>query len=144
MLTGRVELLESRYRDTPAVRTYTSRALDRIRALPGVDAAGATTFLPFSWDSDSTVIIPEGHQPAPGESVVSPNRLRVTPGYFEAMRVPLKRGRFFRENDTEGTPKVAEWSNEQAAGEAVLGRRRSNRPPDVPAPACGGSPETGA
>ena len=107
VLTGRVELLESRYRDTPAVRTYTSRALDRIRALPGVDAAGATTFLPFSWDSDSTVIIPEGYQPAPGESVVSPNRLRVTPGYFEAMRVPLKRGRFFRESDTEGTPKVA-------------------------------------
>ena len=51
--------------------------------------------LPFSWDDSSSVIIAEGYVPAPGESVVSPNQLYVTPGYLEAMGVPLKRGRFF-------------------------------------------------
>jgi putative ABC transport system permease protein len=39
---------------------------------------------------------------APGESVVSPNVLFVTPGYLEAMRVPLKRGRLFTESDAPG------------------------------------------
>ena len=43
---------------------------------------------------------------APGESVVSPHQLYVTPGYLEALRVRLKRGRFFTENDTPPAPGV--------------------------------------
>ena len=123
------------------MRAYTSRALERIRALPGVEAAGATTFLPFSWDNSSSVIIPEGYVPAPGESVVSPNQLYVTPGYFEAMRVPLKRGRFFAESDTATRRRSSSSTSSSRSGS---GRRRSDRPPDVPAPASGGSRQTRA
>src|SRR4029453_1502311 len=87
--------------------SYSSRVLERIRALPGVEAAGATSFLPFSYDSSSSVIIPEGYTMAPGESVVSPNQLFVTTGYLEALRVPLKQGRFFTESDnTANAPGV--------------------------------------
>lgn len=106
VLTGRVTPLKARYPDDNALRSYTSRVLERIRALPGVEAAGGTSFLPFSWDSSSSVIIPEGYVMAPGESVVSPNQLYVTPGYLEALRVPLKRGRFFTESDTVNAPGV--------------------------------------
>jgi predicted permease len=107
VLTGRVSPLEAKYRDDAALRSYTNRALERIRALPGVEAAGASSYLPFSWDSSSSVIIPEGYAMAPGESVVSPNQLYVTPGYLEALRVSLKRGRFFTESDAPpGTPVV--------------------------------------
>jgi putative ABC transport system permease protein len=106
VVTGRVSPLESRYPNDAAMRSYVSRALDRVRALPGVEAAGVSTFLPFSWDSSSSVIIPEGYVMAPGESVLSPNQVYVTDGYFEALRVPLKRGRFFTPNDTDGAPKV--------------------------------------
>ena len=91
---------------TPLCGLYTSRALERIRALPGVEAAGGTSFLPFSWDNSSSVIIPEGYVASPGESVVSPNQLYVTPGYLEALRVPLLRGRFFAESDTVDAPGV--------------------------------------
>jgi hypothetical protein len=42
----------------------------------------------------------------PGESVVSPNQLLVTPGYLEALRVPLRRGRFFADSDTADAPGV--------------------------------------
>ena len=98
--------LAARYPDDNALRSYTSRALERIRALPGVEAAGGTSFLPFSWDNSSSVIIPEGYVPSPGESVVSPNQLYVTPGYLEALRVPLLRGRFFAESDTVDAPGV--------------------------------------
>jgi predicted permease len=106
VLTGRVSPLTTRYPDANALRSYTARALDRIRALPGVEAAGATSFLPFSWDGSSSVIIPEGYVVSPGESVVSPNQLYVTPGYLEALRVPLRRGRFFAESDTVNAPGV--------------------------------------
>jgi predicted permease len=74
--------------------------VQRLRLLPGVDAVGATNILPFSDDNSSTVIIPEGYQMAKGESLVSPNQLRATPGYFEAMNIPLRRGRFFSASDT--------------------------------------------
>jgi predicted permease len=106
VLTGRVSPLQSSYPDAAALRSYASRALERIRALPGVEAAGASSFLPFGWDSSSSVIIPEGYVMAPGESVVSPNQLYVTPGYLEALRVRLKRGRFFTESDSPPAPGV--------------------------------------
>jgi predicted permease len=106
VLTGRVAPLPARYPDAAALRSYTGRALERIRALPGVEAAGATSYLPFSWDGSSSVIIAEGYVPSPGESVVSPAQLYVTPGYLEALRVQLKEGRFFAEGDTAGGPGV--------------------------------------
>ena len=91
VLTGRLSPLATRYPDDAALRAYASRALERIRVLPGVEAAGASSYLPFSWDESSSVIIPEGHTMDPGASVVSPNQLVVTPGYLEAMKVALKR-----------------------------------------------------
>jgi predicted permease len=106
VLTGRVTLLRTKYRDDAALRSYAVRALEGIRGLPGVVAAGATSYLPFSTDASSSVIIPEGHATTPGESVVSPNQLYVTPGYLEAMRVPVKRGRLFAESDTHEAPRV--------------------------------------
>jgi putative ABC transport system permease protein len=106
VLTGRLNPLPAAYPNEAALRQYASRALERIRALPGVEAAGATSFLPFSWDNSSSVIIPEGRVMAPGESVVSPNQVYVTPGYLEAMRVRLVRGRFFAESDNENAPGV--------------------------------------
>ena len=52
---GRVSPLETQYPDDAALRSYTARALERIRALPGIEAAGVSSFLPFSWDGSSSV-----------------------------------------------------------------------------------------
>jgi predicted permease len=106
VLTGRVSPLEAAYPNDAALRSYTSRALAGIRSLPGVVSAGATSFLPFSWDNDSGVIVPEGYVMAPGESVVAPSMQSITAGYLETMRVSLQRGRFFTESDTADAPKV--------------------------------------
>jgi putative ABC transport system permease protein len=106
VLTGSVNPPSTRYKDDPSLIDFTSRALERIRAVPGVQAAGVTSDLPFSGGSSSSVIIAEGYTMAPGESVISPNRLRVSPGYFEALGVRLKRGRFFTEADRAGAPRV--------------------------------------
>jgi predicted permease len=106
VLTGRVNPPATRYPDDRTLAEFANRALERIRVLPGVRAAGVTSGLPFSGDSSSSVIIAEGYTMAPGESVISPNQLRVSPGYLEALAVTLKRGRFFTEADRAGAPRV--------------------------------------
>ena len=106
VLTGRVAPIETAYPDDAAVLAYTNRALERIRSLPGVDAAGVSSFLPFGWDDSSSVVVPEGFVPAPGESVVSPHQLYVTPGYLETLGVQVKRGRLFTESDAASAPRV--------------------------------------
>lgn len=106
VLTARTSPLATRYPDDDALRLYATRTLERIRALPGVEAAGITSFLPFGWDDSSSVIVPEGYAPAPGESVISPRQVRATPGYLEALQVRLMRGRLFAESDTAGAPPV--------------------------------------
>ena len=140
VLTGRVSPLETRYADDAALRSYVNRALERIRALPGVEAAGATSYLPFSWDGSSSVIIPEGRSMDPGASVVSPNQLYVTPGYLEAMKVALKRGRLFTDADGPDAPGVVIVDEQLAAlfwpGDDPIGRRLylPDRPEDIVKP----------
>jgi putative ABC transport system permease protein len=106
VLTGSVSLPDARYGTDAKLNEFTSRALERIRQLPGIRAAGATTTMPFGNGADSSAIVAEGYVMAPGESVIAPNSLRITPGYFEALGVPLRRGRFFTESDTAGAPPV--------------------------------------
>jgi predicted permease len=140
VLTGRSSPLASRYPDDAALRSYAARALDRVRALPGVEAAGISSFLPFSWDSNSSVVIPDGYAPKPGESVVSPNQLYVTPGYLEALKVSLERGRLFTESDTAEAPRVVIVDERLAArfwpNQDPIGRHMylPERPDDVTSP----------
>jgi predicted permease len=106
VLTGRVNPPSVRYANDNAVRSFASRTLDGIRQLPGVTAAGITSSLPFGGNNSSNVIVAEGYVPSPGESVISPNFVTATPGYFEAMGITLKRGRFFSESDGAEAPGV--------------------------------------
>ena len=99
VLTASINLPRTRYGDDDKLRTFTDEALRRVRTLPGVSAAGATDTIPFGGNNNDIVIIAEGYQMRPGESLVSPNRVEVTPGYFNAMGIKLIRGRFFDERD---------------------------------------------
>ena len=107
VLTGAVTPPASRYKDDPQLVAFANRLLERVRSLPGVEAAGITSNIPLGSDFNDSVILAEGYVMAPGESVISPINTQVTPGYFEAMRVPLKRGRYFRDSDDAAAPKVA-------------------------------------
>jgi predicted permease len=106
LLTGSVSFPVTRYADETAVRTTVARILERVRSVPGVAAAGFTSTLPISGQHNDSVIIAEGYQMAPGESLISPSQVRVTPGYFEAMRTELRRGRFFDGRDATKTQRV--------------------------------------
>jgi predicted permease len=106
LVTGSVLLPRSRYPEAAEQRSFTARALEQIRVLSGVTAAGATDTLPFSGANSDSVIMAEGYAMQPGESLISPNQASVTPGYFEAMRIPLIEGRFFEERDRDDAPRV--------------------------------------
>jgi predicted permease len=137
VLTATVTLPASRYAGGDELRAFTAEALRRIRALPGVTQAGATRNLPFGGRYTDSVILAEGYQMTPGESVISPSRLEVTPGFCEAMRIPLKRGRVFDERDTKDAQRVvivdARLARRFWPGRDPIGRRvyRPNDPGDV-------------
>jgi predicted permease len=134
LLTATVSLPRSRYADDDKLRTFTDEALRRLRAQPGALTVGATDTIPFGWNSNDSVILAEGHQMQPGESVISPSGVDVTPGYFEAMGAKLARGRFFEDRDgAKALPvimvdrKLAErfWPGQDPIG------RRLYRPTDI-------------
>jgi predicted permease len=106
VLTGSLSLPAARYKDDAAVRDATLRVLEAVRALPGVQAAGVTTTTPLSGQHSDSVIFAEGYQPAPGESLISPSQVLISPGYFEAMQTELRAGRFFDARDVPGAPRT--------------------------------------
>ena len=99
LLTASITLPRARYTDDDKLRGFTDEALRRLRELPGVASVGATDTIPFGGNNNDSVILAEGYQMRPGESLISPNRIEVSPGYFETMQVKLVRGRFFDERD---------------------------------------------
>ncbi len=103
VLTGSVSLPATRYAGDPESREFFSRALERLRSLPGVVAAGMTSTIPFGSSQNDSVILAEGYVMEPGESLVSPNQIVVSPGYFEAMGINLIEGRWFDGQEVEGT-----------------------------------------
>jgi predicted permease len=133
VLTTSVQLPRSRYKPE-AAWAFTAAVLQRVRTLPGVVAAGATDTIPFGGNHNDSVILAEGYQMSPGESVISPSQVDATPGYFEAMHATLARGRFFEERDTAASLKVVIvdeklakrfWPNQDPIG------RRMYQPQDI-------------
>lgn len=107
VVSGSVALPRARYADDDAMRSFTDRAMERLRAIPGIEAAGVSDTLPFTGDFSDSVILAEGYVMRPGESLISPTRASVSPGYFETMKVRLVAGRLFDARDTAtATPQV--------------------------------------
>ena len=126
VLTARVTLPDAAYpRGQRQVRFF-QEVIDRLTAQRGVIAAGAVSILPESPNFDHTNVKVVGHDYAPGEEP-SPDVYRVTPGYFEALRIPIKAGRLFTAADDDRRPPVAVINETMARalfpGENALGRR---------------------
>jgi predicted permease len=98
VLTMDVRLAGPRY-PTPAQRSsFFDAALQRIRALPGVEAAGTIDDLPLIDGSAQTLLL-EGYPPQ--RDPVAVQVRQITPGYLRAMRIPVLRGRDIVEGDAE-------------------------------------------
>ncbi|PYV29436.1 MAG: ABC transporter permease, partial [Acidobacteria bacterium] len=98
VLTMDVTLVETRY-PTPAQRSsFFDAALQRIRALPGVESAGTIDDLPLVDGSSQTLDL-EGYPPQ--HDPVAVQVRQINPGYLRAMRIPVLRGRDIVQSDAE-------------------------------------------
>ena len=98
-----------RYQTTEQRVAFFDRALERLRALPGVEKVGIVTAMPFM---PANINIQGGFRvegrPAPPEREQPVTSLTVaSPDYFPAMRIPLRQGRLFTDNDHAQGPLVA-------------------------------------
>ena len=127
LLTARLSLPTAAYPDDAAASAAFARLLERLRSVPGVEAAAFSNSAPFSGSYGDSVLLPDGFGARPGESIVSPSNNVVTPGYFETLRLPLKAGRTIDERDTAASAPVVVIDERLARlfwpGQDPLGRR---------------------
>ena len=101
VLTMHLAVPRARYREDTQVAEYYRRLAERVRAIPGVTAAGLINRLPLSGLAQTGGVEFEGRTGGFDSDWRS-----ATPGYFEAIGIPLKRGRLFQESDRAQSPAV--------------------------------------
>ena len=126
-ITFSLSLPASRYADLPQRAQFFGRLFDRLNALPGAASSGAVSFLPLTGLGAATHYeVPGEETHPPGAGLVTNVRV-VTGDYFDAMGIPLVRGRFFDTRDQDPTTNVV-IVNESLArrhwpGQDPIGRR---------------------
>jgi len=93
---------------------YYRRALARLAALPGVDAATAGTTPPFSSSNSSTSVEIEGLGATADARRREAQQRVIMPNYFTTLGIPLRAGRAFTDQDRDGGPFVAIVSESMA------------------------------
>jgi putative ABC transport system permease protein len=113
MLTLQLTLSENKYGSDRQVAGFYRQVLDGIAALPGVRSAVAVTALPYSRHGGAVPVTIEGRQPEPGKQPTAQVQ-RVTAGYFQNLRVPLRAGRLPADGDGPAAPRIAVVSESMA------------------------------
>jgi len=134
VLTMGVALPQAKYREPEQRSQFFRQLIESVRALPGVEAAAATSNLPLTggrWGRSLTVegypILSVGQAPMIQHTVVMP-------GYFTTLGIPLLSGRDFSETDGPNTPKVTiideRLAREYWPNASPLGKRIRFGPPE--------------
>jgi predicted permease len=137
VLSFRLSLPAAKYKGE-AISAFYKQLNERIKAVPGVEAAGIAYSLPMSsvalaWGP----VVIDGYVPKNSADFVMTNQRFVSPGYFPALGVPLSQGRYFDDRDVKDTPATAIineslaqrfWPNQDPLGKRVgLGEKVSWR-----------------
>jgi predicted permease len=136
VLAAQLRLSDAAYPTEASRADFVARVVERVRAVPGVTSAGVTLnrFVPGFYFTTRVQI--DG-KPAPDGQPYVVHFRRVSPGYFDTMRIPLIRGLNFSASDRIDQPPVAIVSRQFAEqfwpGEDPVGRRvkRGSRTLDV-------------
>jgi len=99
VLTMRVSLPFRKYDSDRKRIDFFRQAVEGIKALPGVEAAGATNFLPFAGPHAGTLVEIEGRPKLPPGQELGTGSCVTDANYFGVMQIPLKRGRLFTEQE---------------------------------------------
>jgi putative ABC transport system permease protein len=105
VITASVALPESQYTRGAQIRGFFTELLQHLQTLPGAQAAGLSTDLPMEsgWNRIFSV---QGYRPPPGAKLNMDKHSAVLGSYFQAMGIPLLRGRLFTAADAQGAPPV--------------------------------------
>jgi putative ABC transport system permease protein len=105
VLTARLSPSGSGYRGDPAYINYYQRVIERVSAIPGVEAVGAINTLPLSKGPTAGYRV-EGRPPLTPDKWPGANYRCVSPGYFHALNIQIVQGRAFTERDSAEAPLV--------------------------------------
>lgn len=127
VLTFQLSLPQAKYPEAAGRLAFYDGLRRDLTALPGVDAVGASVVLPMTGGGWTRSFRVEGFQPPPNQNGPWGDFRIVTPGYFEAMGIPLRRGRTFDETDLAGGRRVVVvdevLANKYWPGQDPLGKR---------------------
>ncbi len=127
LLTMRVSLPPRKYDTDQKALEFFSRALEQIRSLPGVQTAGAINTLPFAGPHSGTRMEVEGQPKLPPGQELTTGICVTDANYFQAMQIPLKRGRLFTEQEAKEMRHVVvvneTFARTNLPGQDPLGKR---------------------
>jgi len=106
LVSMKVHLSGPRFKEDAAIFAFYRRALDRVRAVPGVKSAAVVSQLPLGNDFDAFGVHAEDRPSANPENDPGADRFSVSPDYLATMGIPLRKGRWFTAADRAGTLSV--------------------------------------
>lgn len=143
ILTARVELPSSKYKDDAKISEFYAQLLERIRQLPGVRSASGDAYLPFTGNIAGTGVEVDGRPPLPAAEQPEVDVAVVEPHFFETLGIPLLSGRSFTDREAREvthTVVVSQsmakklWPNEDPVGKRVTIHMKDQ---DVPSQVVG-------
>lgn len=133
VITAALSLPANQYPDDEKRIAFYRNVTDRLANLPGVASAAVTYPLPFSGSGGSSSFDIEGRVESPGDPGPHSDLQVVTPAYFSTMKIPVREGRVFTDQDREGMDSVVVidqnlasqyWPNQDPVGKRL---RRGSR-----------------
>jgi predicted permease len=126
-LTMSVALTPIRYSEPHQQLAFLDRAMEQIRAVPGVVSVGTTTTIPLAGGGSTQPFSIEGRPTGTiAEQPMAQTRY-ISPDYFKAIGIPLRQGRFFSDQDRDNSVPVIIISEAMARrfwpGENPIGKR---------------------
>jgi putative ABC transport system permease protein len=137
-LTASYSLPQKQYATQTIVNEFSRELLLRLRQLPGTKAAGFISILPGSGDGGSETFVVDGYMPSKGANMNSATPFHVYGDAFQALGIPLLRGRFFTPADQADSQLVVIVNNKLAQhywpGQSPLGKRLRFGTPQMQTP----------
>ncbi len=138
LLTMGVVMSQDKARDLATVSNFYQQVIERVQAMPGVEAASVATVAPIvTAGRRSSIVFEDKPDPPPGISHTVNNRV-VSPDYFRTLGIPLRIGRLLSAQDIAEAPAVTiinqamatrYWGTENPVGKRFkIGSRESERP----------------
>jgi predicted permease len=127
LLTVRLNLPRRRYDNDRKIVDFFRRTTAEVQALPGVEAVGAVSFLPFAAPNAGTLVEIDGRPKLPPGQGLTTGVTVTDKNYFKAMQIPLKRGRLFTDEESTDMHHVVvvneEFARKNFPNEDPLGKR---------------------